>query len=267
MAHGLTAIAWDAPWLAHLREPGEAVARSVAQGAHVWEALNLQVGASLRFVAQAELPPGSGYEEHIFRTGHCPTRDGAHDFFNGLCWLRFPRSKRRLNELHAAQIALHGVQGGRGKARDAMTLLDENGALLQGPDALWQALAAQDWARLFGELRPLWAQAQLVLLGHALLEKLLAPRKGMTAHVYRCQGEVTSLQELDRWLEQDLSADKLAHKPFAPLPVLGVPGWCKANEEPDFYRDAAVFRVPGPRTRAQSAKQIPAPGQAKVLPD
>nr|WP_265343094.1 MULTISPECIES: DUF3025 domain-containing protein [Burkholderia] len=29
---------------------------------------------------------------------------------------------------------------------------------------------------------------------------------------------------------------------FAPLPVLGVPGWCDANAEAAFYDDPAVFR-------------------------
>ena len=35
---------------------------------------------------------------------------------------------------------------------------------------------------------------------------------------------------------------------FAPLPVLGVPGWWPANESPAFYADATVFR-PGRRNR------------------
>ena len=39
-----------------------------------------------------------------------------------------------------------------------------------------------------------------------------------------------------------LSAEKLASKPFAHLPVLGVPGWCAANEDPAFYADVSVFR-------------------------
>lgn len=155
-------------------------------------------------------------------------------------------SKQKLNQIQAAQIAAAGIGAVRGRVRDAATLLDENGAIFQGPDALWEALLARDWQRLMVELRPLWAQAQLLLLGHALLEKLMAPRKGMTAHVYRAQARVTPLAELDRWLAQDLSADKLALKPFAPLPVLGVPGWYPLNENPDFYRDAAVFRSPGP---------------------
>jgi len=59
---------------------------------------------------------------------------------------------------------------------------------LQAPDALWEALVAKDWWRLFGTLRPLWQQAQLLLFGHALLEKLVSPRKPITAHVYRSAG-------------------------------------------------------------------------------
>jgi hypothetical protein len=35
----------------------------------------------------------------------------------------------------------------------------------------------------------------------------------------------------------------LASKPFAHLPVLGVPGWWPGNEDPAFYADASVFRA------------------------
>jgi hypothetical protein len=45
----------------------------------------------------------------------------------------------------------------------------ENADLRQAPDALWEALQAKDWGQLFGPLRPLWGQAQLLLFGHALL--------------------------------------------------------------------------------------------------
>jgi hypothetical protein len=45
-------------------------------------------------------------------------------------------------------------------------------------------------------------------------------------------------------MAHDLSADKLAAKPFAHLPVLGVPGWWAANAELGFYDDPAVFRAP-----------------------
>ena len=123
-------------------------------------------------------------------------------------------------------------------------MFDENAAFLRAPDALWEALVAKDWQTLFVDQRLLWRQAQLLLFGHALLEKLVAPRKGITAHVYRVRTGGDSLADLDAWVAGDLQADKLAAKPFAHLPVLGVPGWWAANEASDFYADATVFRAP-----------------------
>ena len=244
MAHGLEAIDWQAPWLTHCRAVGQPLAHQVVAGQSVREVLNAACQSPVRFVAQGDLPDGVAYEQFIFDSASVPTRDNLHDFFNGLCWLHFPQSKRRLNALQAAQIAAEGIQPVRGPVRDALTLFDENAALLRAPDALWAALIERDWPRLFIDLRPLWAQAQLVLFGHALLEKLAAPRKSITAHVYRVQPATDSLADLDAWLAQDLSAEKLAGKPFAPLPVLGVPHWWAANEAPAFYADAAVFRAP-----------------------
>lgn len=209
------------------------------------QALNSAVpSAPVQFVPQSALPAGEAYEAFIYRTGQVPTRDGLHDFFNGLCWLHFPLTKRRLNQLQAAQIAESGIQPVRGPARDGLTVFDENAAFFQGPDALWDALAAKDWQSLFVTLRPLWAQAHLVLFGHALLEKLVSPRKPITAHVYRAQAATNSIADLDAWMAADLRAEKLATKPFAHLPVLGVPGWWPANEDPSFYADASVFRAP-----------------------
>jgi hypothetical protein len=103
---------------------------------------------------------------------------------------------------------------------------------------------AKDWGRLFGDLRPLWRESHLVLFGHALLEKLVTPRKGITAHVYRVHPASTSLADLDAWVAADINAERLAAKPFAHLPVLGVPGWWAANEDPAFYADSTVFRAP-----------------------
>jgi hypothetical protein len=53
---------------------------------------------------------------------------------------------------------------------------------------------------------------------------------------------LADLPAIDAWLAQDLQADKLAAKPFCPMPVLGVPGWWPANEEASFYADTGVFR-------------------------
>jgi hypothetical protein len=130
--------------------------------------------------------------------------------------------------------------------RDALTVFDENAAFLIAPQPLWDALLARQWQRLFIELRPLWAEAQLVLFGHALLEKLANPRKPITAHVYQgIQGMPVSIDGadgLDRWVASDLSAAKLASKPFSPLQVLGVPGWWSDNANFSFYDDSDVFR-------------------------
>ncbi len=244
----LAVIDWAAPWLAPWRALGEPLAQTVLAGTPQPEALNqaARSGARLpvRFVPQSELPAGVAYEQHIFDTGCVPTRDGLHDFFNALAWHHFPLTKQRLNQLQAAQIAATGIQPVRGPARDGLTVFDENAALLQAPDALWDALVAKDWQRLFVDLRPLWAQAQLVLFGHALLEKLVSPRKAITAHVYRVHAATDSIANIDAWLATDLSAERLAGKPFAHLPVLGVPGWWAANTEAGFYADASVFRLP-----------------------
>ena len=242
----LSAVDWSAPWLAPYRAVGQAVAAQAHQG--IAAALNAAAPAPVQFVPQSALPPGEAYEHFIFHTRQCPSRDNLHDFFNGLCWHHFPHTKARLNQLQAAEIAAAGVRPLRGPVRDALTVFDENAAFLIAPPALWEALRAQDWQRLFVTLRPLWAQAHLVLFGHALLEKLVYPRKPITAHIYRALPAiklgVDSAINLDAWLAAVLSPEHLATKPFTPLPLLGVTGWWPANENAGFYDDPQVFRRP-----------------------
>ncbi|MCW5652984.1 DUF3025 domain-containing protein [Hydrogenophaga sp.] len=238
---------WADPWYVPLADPGRAVAAAWASGQPLTHALQGAGPGPVRFVPQAALPDGVAYEQFIAETGQVPTRENLHDFFNGLCWLRFPASKQRLNRLQAAEITAHGIGAVRGPVRDALTLFDENAALLQAPAPLWTALLARDWVRLFVSLRPLWPQARLVLFGHALLEKLATPYKSITAHVLREPVPLSLADDLaawDGWLAARLHAPLLAGKPFAPLPVLGVPGWWAANELPGFYEDATVFRPP-----------------------
>ena len=243
-AQQLAAIDWQQPWLAGLRGPGERVAALWARGWTLHDALNIESSGAVHFVAQDELPAGKAYEQYIFESGCCPTRGNLHDFFNGLCWMHFPHTKLRLNQLQAAQIAADGIQPARGPVRDALTLFDENAALLCAPAPLWQALATRDWQRLFIDLRPLWADASLTVFGHALLEKLVTPRKAHTAHVYLMQAQAGDAHDLDAQVAASLDADTLSSKPFLPLPLLGVPLWWAANEDPGFYADRQVFRTP-----------------------
>ena len=246
VSEAFDAIGWSAPWLAPWRTLGQPVAQQLQHDPAVHRALQAAAPPELPvgFVPQFELPEGMAYEQYIWDTRRVPTRDNLHDFFNGLVWHQFPHTKRRLNQLQAQAIAADGVQAVRGPLRDALTVFDENGALLQAPDVLWQALRSRDWQRLFIDLRPLWAEARLVLVGHALMEKLVAPRKPMVAHVYQAPVAIKSIANMDAWLAQEIQPQPWAAKPFSPLPVLGVPGWWPANEVPGFYADTQVFRPP-----------------------
>jgi hypothetical protein len=289
LAFGLERIDWSQPWFAEWREFGIFASELVDTHGSVSSALNVvacedakiesdtvgtqtqlvrqleqasaaisigtgtststSTSCALKFVPQTELPSEQAYEAFIFDNKRIPTRDNLHDFLNGLCWIRFPHTKSRLNYLQAQEIAQQGVGSTRGSLRDALTLFDENVLLLQATDHLWHALQARDWKKLFLDLRQEWQSAQIVTFGHALLEKLTAPYKSITAHVYRIASDVNAIddQALDDWLTSDLLANHLATKPFFPLPVLGIPGWWPDNEDSDFYADTQVFRLSGNR--------------------
>lgn len=235
----LQSLTEPSPWLI----PYASIARAVAAAdpaLTVADALNATSQASplVRFVDQSALASGEAYESFIARTACVPTRDNLHDSFNGLTWLAYPHTKRRLNQLQAHEVALHGIDGTRGAVRDALTLLDENGALLRAPSVLIEALRARDWRSLFIEHRSHWRSAGVVVFGHALLEKLMQPRKALTAHVW----VVEDLE--DEALAAKLRPEILVPKPFLPMPILGVPGWWSANDDPRFYDDPDVFRRP-----------------------
>ncbi len=245
------AIDWHAPWLAEYAALARPVIDRLDGGASVAVALG-----DVRFVPQAELPPGEAYEAFIHRSGRVPTRDNLHDLFNGLVWLRFPRLKARLNQLHAAQIEIEGIGAARGPLRDALTLFDENGAWWQAPPSLLQALQRRDWHALFVTHRADWSAARLVPVGHALLEKLVAPRKPITAHLWAAAGPPEEARGID--------AARWACKPFLPLPVLGVPLWWPANDNEAFYDDADVFR-PARDNRSREAGQTAAGARTERL--
>lgn len=238
---GVADIDWSAPWLSDWRLVGEPLARRVALGESQPQALTSAGAAPVAFVPQALLPAGMAYEAFIRDTRQVPTREGLHDFFNALCWMHFPQAKLRLNQLQADEIARAGVGQVRGPVRDAATVFDENALLIQAPDRLWQALSERRWHDALVKQRAHWGMARLWVFGHAALEKLVRPYKSITVHLWRVDAGVSDAR-LDDWLAADLQADKLAAKPFIPLPVLGVPGWWPANADPAFYADPQVFR-------------------------
>lgn len=242
-----SASQWAQPWFA----PYESARRALSSHAHLPVAQALQQArhpACPQFVPQDALAAHESYEAYIHRTGTVPTRDNLHDFFNGLVWLAFPRAKRRLNDLQAGEIARRGIGPTRGPLRDALTLFDENGAVLDAPPALWAALLVRDWRGLFIDQRALWQQARLLVFGHALMEKLLARRKDATAHVLLAPGGGLSIAAQDGAIAAALQPAHLAEKPFTPLPIAGVPLWYAENANFCFYDDPQVFR---PRRRPE----------------
>jgi hypothetical protein len=241
------AVDWDAPWFGAVADHGRAVeaereARSALCAAAARLGIRNATGRPIRF-ATPGAAGAAAYEEHIHRTGEVPTRDNLHDLFNALVWLAFPRAKAALNALQAAAIARDGVGPRRGALRDAATLIDENAVLLVTPrDDLVEALAAHDWRRLFVVQRTAWrSDVRAIVFGHALMEKLTAPYRGVTAHALHVRSSPdTPLAAIEAAIADALD-DGLSPGRLLPLPVLGIPGWAD-NEDAAYYDDAAVFR-------------------------
>ena len=226
-------------------------------------ALNNQAH-TLQFVSQNALPEGEAYESFIGTTGNIPTRDNLHDLFNGSIWLTFPKTKALLNYYHMLEIKEQGIGASRGRVRDTITVFDENGAILVTADAsIGEALVDFNWQGSLVAPRDKWdepkqlnkqAQAAVYIFGHALLEKLLHPRKALCAHsivISVTQDFFTlSLSERINHLEQKvadymdalLSEPDVSPRKLSPLPILGVPHYWAENVQPSFYDDSHVFR-------------------------
>jgi hypothetical protein len=281
-------IDWERPWYAAVRpafagldagadaadiDGGGFIAPFNANTARL--GLVNHAGQPLRFVPQESLPPGTAYEAFIGATGCVPTRANLHDFFNGLVWQTFPETKRELNALQAAQIAAAGVGKSRGPARDAATIFDENAALLLVRESetgrtLVEDLRAHRWREALFDGRALFGRdAELWLFGHALMEKLVAPRKAITAHVrvlFAPDDFFALAWDARRaWIDARVAAalreEGLSNAAFTPLPVLGVPGWWPEQDHA-FYEDGAVFRPPAwhAAARARRARLVAGAG-------
>jgi hypothetical protein len=263
-AAGFADIDWSTPWFSQFMPRGERWQQAALQSpAAMLAEMNADAqrcvhttgrGARLAFIAQHELPPGTTYEAHIAATGCVPTRHNLHDFFNALSWFQFPRIKAALSARGSASLDALGVGPTRGSTRDALTVFDENAVLFACSDrALGAALRAFDWRALFIAGRSAWGtRCEVRCFGHALLEKLVAPYKACTAHAWIV--DVPSayfswdVAARDAWLDDTVSrallvTDAMTGRVFAPLPVLGIPGWWPANEAASFYDDQSVFRA------------------------
>jgi len=229
-------------------------------------------GLPLRLVSPAAGADLS-YERRLYARGELEFRErNWHDLFNVLVWLTYPRAKSALNARHHAALPANKA-GGRGPVRDALTLFDESGVIVVSADAeLLDMIREFRWKPLFWERRAaVLAGMDFLPFGHALCEKALAPYKGITGRGWLLEVELDFLglplaerlkQIDDRLALQIADPQVLRHThELAPLPVLGVPGWCADNEQSVYYDDRDHFR-PGRVSR------VPAPAAGgDVMPE
>ena len=87
------------------------------------KSLRTESGKPIKFVPPA--PSDPYYEVQVFETGRVQTRpDSKHDLFNALAWLAFPRTKARINAMHAEQIPR---ERGRNRVGDLLQLIIAKG--------------------------------------------------------------------------------------------------------------------------------------------
>ena len=211
----------------------------------------------VQFVDNDELSADERYyEEYIYATQRVPTRQqNWHDFFGALIWCLFPKTKALLNQLHIAEIALHGLKQ-RSKLRNKLTLFDECGVVIcLEPEATAHAemLRSHQWQHSFVIKRPDWWQSiRPMIFGHAMYEMATAPFIGLTAKALFIdvptgfsQCSITDAYSLiDSKLHQQIANEAVLidNQQLTPLPLLGVPRWYKQNEQPAFYTNTDYFR-------------------------
>lgn len=212
-------------------------------------------GQSVRFVENAALEDETRYYEAIiYETGQVPTRENNwHDLFGALIWCLFPKTKALLNALHIADIQEFGLKV-RTPARNAITLWDECGVLVVTTEkALIHSLQQHQWHHAFVECRELWGTcAEAVMFGHANYEMMTAPFDGLTGKLlpvyvdasYFSQSWDARYAYLDEILYQHIKEQHWLkdNKQMSPLPILGIPGWWEANNDPSYYNNTDYFR-------------------------
>ena len=197
--------------------------------------LRSESGKPIRFV-----PPGASdpyYEVHLYETGHVQTRpESKHDLFNALCWLAFPKTKARINAMHAAEIPREREKrdGKRGRLRDMLTIFDEGGAIVAGAADIQALVREARWRELFVERH---RDFRIAVLGHAVLEQALMPHPGITCKVVFAD----PAGDLDAQAATAITS-LATPKELPPLPVFGYPGWHPRGAEAGFYDDKRYFR-------------------------
>ncbi len=118
------------------------------------------------------------YEAQV-ADGRLPTRpNNLHDFLNILTWLAFPQLKKAITE---SLCNMHKDKAISDPQRRAFVHFDENGAILQGTHVhALSDLQNHHWEEAAKSIESF----NLIIVGHGLLEKLMQPYSGITAHTF-----------------------------------------------------------------------------------
>jgi hypothetical protein len=264
---------------------------------HELEVLNAALAAALpaahklQFAAQdkALLEDGLSFEQRIAERGLIATRVGSlHDFYSALMWLRFPKIKLAMHQIHLRGIQAHGNKT-RSRQQQAITHLDEAGAwLVSNDERLLELAGAHAWTELFLDQRAAWQglAAQKIearVFGHAVFEHMHAPHVLLAAKVvwvyapesldvtdghyasafpasrresYFTLPNAEKDKVLDELIAPHIISDHIGSDPklLSTVPLSGIPGWC-AGQDMHFYSTAPCFRAKPPgRVYAQALR-------------
>ncbi len=207
-----------------------------------------------RFVTESReaVRRAGGYEAHVATLRAVPTRPGHwHDFFNMCVWAHFPKLRWALNALHVAAPGERDPRNGRTPAQNLAATFDEAGMLVVSKSGeLLEELRDLHFKQAFWERRAeLLSSTRFWVVGHGMLESLLAPHPGLTARsllvdwsaVEAAESSATEPDDALRLALDDVGAAHIEswHARRAvldPIPVLAIPGYCE-NETAAFYDD------------------------------
>lgn len=252
------------PWLWPYGEHASWVDSRATSEGHVSRLLNQRAGnaeeGELEFIHSAETLGALEYERRVY-AGQIPTRDIAHDWYNGQVWLTYPKAKRFINTCHVTDSPGNKsmTANGRSRLRDALTLFDESGALLLTTDPrLCVALVNHQWEHLLVNNRDTWGErAKLLIFGHGLLDSMQRPHKSLCAKVLPVLVPNLNMSKAELQCILLAALRQLVDPVnLSPLPVMGVPGWFVESNRPGFYSDKSVYRAKPTRRPASLHERL-----------
>lgn len=192
------------------------------------------------------------YEPRVYLKCELQTRSqNWHDFFNAIIWLKFPKTKKVLNDLHFIQAKQRKKGSNRSTIENRITQFDECGAIVITNDKkLLDLIKNHKWEELFLKNRKEFEEnLKCVIFGHAIFEKALNPYIGMTCHCLLIESNELlvdikndDFSRIDQKIA-DLWKNKISRSPvkFNAFPVLGIPDYWPVQDSL-FYKNTKYFR-------------------------